>query len=109
MHIRRYQDSDWSEVCKVHNMARPIEVGCFMPCTNVFTLEEVAEDDGFFAGECFVACINNQVVGFVCIEPPELSWLYVSPDYHRQGIGKKLVEYTEIELIFYKCPKNINR
>ena len=94
MHIRRYQDSDWPEVCEVHNAARPIEVGQFMPSTDVFTLEDVAEDDGFFTGDCFVACTNGRIVGFVCIAPPELSWLYVSPNYHRQGIGKKLVEYV---------------
>lgn len=94
MYIRRYQDSDWSEVCEVHNAARPIEVGDFMHCADVLALEDVAEEDGFFTGDCFVACTNQQVVGFVCIEIPELSWLYVSPDYHRQGIGKQLVAFV---------------
>ena len=98
MRIRRYRDSDWLEVCEVHNTARPIEVGGFMPCANLLTLEEVAEEDGFFAGNCFVAYMSDRVVGFVCIEPPELSWLYVLPAYHRQGIGKQLVEYVLPEL-----------
>ena len=94
MHIRRYQDSDWSEVCQVHNTARLIEVSSFMPGTEVLALEDVAEEDGFFSSDCFVACTNNRVVGFVCIKPPELSWLYVSPEHHRQGIGKQLVDHV---------------
>ncbi|MBE9030507.1 GNAT family N-acetyltransferase [filamentous cyanobacterium LEGE 11480] len=94
MHIRRYQDSDWSEVCTVHDAARPIEVDNFMPGAAVLALEDVAEEDEFFAGDCFVALMNNHIVGFMCIEPPELSWLYVSPNYHRRGVGQQLVEYV---------------
>ena len=94
MYIRRYQESDWSSVCEVHNAARWIEVGDFMPAGEVLPLESVAEDDGFFESECFVACADEQAVGFVCIEPPELAWLYVHPDYHRLGIGTMLVEHV---------------
>jgi hypothetical protein len=83
MYIRRYRDSDWSEVCEVHNTARPIEVGYFMPCSDAFALEDVAKDDGFFIGNRFVDCTNGRVFGFVCIKPPEPSWLSVSPGYYR--------------------------
>ncbi|MEM9090641.1 MAG: GNAT family N-acetyltransferase [Cyanobacteria bacterium P01_F01_bin.53] len=92
MHIRQYQESDWSAVCEIHDAARPIEVSSFMPGAEALPLKNVAEEDGFFESECFVACEHDKVVGFVCIEPPELSWLYVSPEHHRQGVGKQLVE-----------------
>ena len=88
MHIRPYQENDWSDVCQVHDAARSIDVSTFMPSGEVLPLAEAAKEDGFFDSECFVICVQHQVVGFVCIEPPELSWLYVSPKHHRQGIGR---------------------
>ena len=94
MHIRSYQKSDWPDVCQVHDAARSLEVSAFMPSDEVFTLAEAAEEDGFFDSECFVACVHHQVVGFIGIEPPMLTWLYVSPTYHRQGIGRSLMHHV---------------
>lgn len=41
-----------------------------MPVAEIHPLEDVAEDDDFFAGDCFVACINGQVVGLCASNHP---------------------------------------
>lgn len=45
----------------------------------------------------FVAIANGQVAGFLTIDTPfpetrEITWMAVSPDHRRQGIGRALVE-----------------
>jgi len=92
--VRDYSDADWLAVCCVHDNARPIEISSFAPTESVEPMSEVARADGFFASKQYVACVNEQVVGFICIEDEELTWLYVHPDFHRQGIGRSLVEHV---------------
>ncbi|MEN8445562.1 MAG: GNAT family N-acetyltransferase [Cyanobacteria bacterium J06555_13] len=96
--VREYSNSDWETVCDIHDRARPYEIRSFAPGASIEPMAEVAEEDGFFDGQQFVACVNQQVVGFVCIENEELTWLYVSPDFHRQGIGRRLVEPVRPQL-----------
>ncbi|MGI8935887.1 MAG: GNAT family N-acetyltransferase [Phormidesmis sp.] len=98
MKVRPYADSDWQMVCQIHDLARPLEVKRFMPTQVIMTMEEIAQEDGFFDSQCYVAETDGLLRGFICIQPPELTWLYVSPDYHRQGIGRALVEAVEEEL-----------
>ncbi len=48
-------------------------------------------------GPGYVALINGSVAGFVTLDRPfpetvEITWMAVSPDRHRQGIGRALVE-----------------
>ena len=92
--IDKYQTDDWGAVCVVHDRARPLEVGGFMPGDVVDCMTAVYEEDGFFDGQQFVARLNEKVVGFVCIDGEELTWLYVDPEYHRQGIGRLLMEHV---------------
>jgi ribosomal protein S18 acetylase RimI-like enzyme len=64
-----------------------------------FGIEEGLEDLRHCAGTepGFVAITNGQVAGFLTIATPfpetrEITWMAVSPDHHRQGIGRALVE-----------------
>lgn len=93
--IRDYQTSDWDAVCDVHDRARPLEVQNFMPPEEIETLVEAYEEDGFFDGQQFVAEQEGNIVGFVCIDGEELTWMYVDPDIHRQGIGRLLFEHVK--------------
>ncbi|MEM7333038.1 MAG: GNAT family N-acetyltransferase [Chloroflexota bacterium] len=95
IHIRPYQPSDWEAVCDVHDRARPLEIIHFMPVDEIQALVDVYEEDGFFDGQQFVAEQNGKVVGFVCVDAEELTWLYVDPNSHRQGIGRLLFEHVK--------------
>jgi|GEM_PF-668827 len=97
--IREFSNWDWEAVCDVHDRARPYEVGSFVSVNQIQPMSEVAHEDGFFNGKQYVACIEERVVGFICINKEELTWLYVDPNYHRQGIGKRLVEQVRSQLI----------
>ena len=96
--VRDYSEPDWPAVCDVHDNAHPIEISSFAPKESSEPMSEVAQADGFFDGQRYVACVDEQVVGFICIEKEELTWLYVHPDFHRQGIGRSLVEHVRSQL-----------
>lgn len=77
-----------------------------MPLQAVSKMEAIAQEDGFFDAKCYVAELDSPIdgsrdsslAGFICIEPPALTWLYVSPKHHRQGIGRALVASVMAEL-----------
>jgi ribosomal protein S18 acetylase RimI-like enzyme len=46
----------------------------------------------FHRSEKFVACIMDEVVGFVGVDENLVSWLYVDPDYFGLGIGRELLQ-----------------
>ena len=90
--VRKYQESDWESVCSVHDLSRPYEVGMFVPIEVIQPMSEVAAEDGFYDGNQFVADLDGNVVGFICVRREELTWLYVHPDYHGKGMGRALFE-----------------
>lgn len=57
-------------------------------------MAEVAQKERFYDGTTFVAEHEGRVVGFVTVEGPELTWLYVDPDRHGRGIGRALFEHV---------------
>lgn len=90
--IRAYTDQDWPAICAIHDAARPIELSG-VPMIEPFTpMSKAAHEEFFFDSDCFVAEIDGRVVGFVAVDGAELTWLYVHPDLHRQGIGTRLAE-----------------
>lgn len=58
------------------------------------SLAATAENEGLFEGEVWVACDDKTVVGFIAFVDDEVTWLYVSPDHYRQGIGKSLLRHA---------------
>ena len=58
------------------------------------TLEATADTEGLFDGEVVVAEAAGEVCGFVACADGELTWLYVEPSRHRQGIGRQLLRHA---------------
>ncbi len=50
------------------------------------------------SGTTWIAEIDGEPVGFVNYRAPDLRFIYVHPDFHRQGIGKLLMTKAMDEL-----------
>lgn len=98
VHFRPYEDSDWPDLCEVHDLARLDELKSSVSSEAFLDLEATYESEGLFDGEVWVAHVNTQVVGFVAVAEDEVNWLYVHPAYYRKGIGRKL-----LQLILQRC------
>ncbi|ESA34096.1 gcn5 family acetyltransferase [Leptolyngbya sp. Heron Island J] len=91
--LRAYCHEDWSSVCAIHDRARPYELEDSCDPQALVPLADEQEDrDNFHRSEKFVACIHEQVVGFIGVDENLISWLYVDPEYFRQGIGRELLQ-----------------
>jgi ribosomal protein S18 acetylase RimI-like enzyme len=90
--LRAYRDDDWPAVCAVHDRARPDELrGSCDPRVFVPLAADAADAASFARSLKFVACVEEQVVGFVGVDGTYLSWLYVDPAWYRRGIGRQLL------------------
>ena len=91
--IRKYLETDWIVTCKIHDQARPLELAGSCDARGFVPL---AEDQGdileFKRCVKHGACIADEVVGFVGTNRAEVSWLYVDPRFHGQGIGRRLLQ-----------------
>ena len=91
--IREYHKDDWLLTCSIHDAARPIELkGSCDPRAFVPLAEDTSELEDFHRSQKFVACINNDVVGFVGVDEDEVTWLYVDPSMSGKGIGRRLLQ-----------------
>ena len=98
--IRPYQARDWEGVCRAHDAARLLEVETFIPDNVTLPMEKAVDIDGnFFEGDVFVAVgESDEVLGFIAVRGDELTWMYVHPDHHREGVASALVEHVRTSL-----------
>ena len=90
--IRAYQDSDWMVVSAIHDKARPIELkGSCDPRAFVPLAEDKDDLAEFRQSQKLVACLEDDIVGFVGIDGSDVGWLYVDPAVSGQGIGRRLL------------------
>ncbi|MFE0589424.1 GNAT family N-acetyltransferase [Micromonospora echinospora] len=92
--IRPYRPDDWAAIARIHDAARldelrqGAEVAAFLPLT------DIAESEGLFDGDVWVAEQSGEVVGFVAFADDEITWLYVDPARYRQGHGRALLRHA---------------
>ena len=89
--IRPYRAEDWPSLCAVHDAARPDELKGSCDPRAFVPLEEDPEAEELRRCTIFVAVDGSDVVGFAGVDGDYLGWLYVRPDYYRQGIGRRLL------------------
>lgn len=92
--LRPYRQEDWPCLCAIHDEARrhELQAACLMDA--YLTLEQTAQNEGLFDGELVVAELGGRVLGFVAWCQAELTWLYVDPALHRQGLGRALLRHA---------------
>lgn len=97
--IRPYQESDWPEICRVYDAAKPLElrVDGIQP-----VFPPLAEDkmwaDNFRHNEVFVATDGEGLTGFAGFTGPYIGWMFVDPAHFRRGIGRALLRRVLAEM-----------
>ncbi len=94
MNIRKYSDNDWQTLCCVHDAARLHELRSTIGSQAFEPLADIAEEEGLFSYDIWVADNSSQVVGFVATYDNRIDWLYVHPDFHRRGFGRALLRHA---------------
>ncbi|MGN0778006.1 MAG: GNAT family N-acetyltransferase [Aristaeellaceae bacterium] len=92
--IRPYEERDWQAIEAIHDAARMQELTLAGLADAFIPLAQAAVSEGLFDYTVEVAEQAGQVVGFVAYTPEELAWLYVAPQWMRQGIGRALVRHV---------------
>jgi ribosomal protein S18 acetylase RimI-like enzyme len=91
LHLRPYRDLDWLAICRVHDLARPLELRGSCDMRAFVPIEADPEVADLKRSQKIVAEVDGYVVGFVGVDGDELAWLYVDPAHHSQGIGRRLL------------------
>lgn len=92
--IRAYTPADWQAIEEIHDAARLQELTLAGLAEAFLPLAVAAEREDLFGYELYVAQKDGKTVGFTAFIEEELAWLYVHPEYQRQGIGKALGEFA---------------
>lgn len=92
--LRRYNLEDWDAIAEIHDRARLDELKASVGTEAFLSLAATAEEEELFAGEVWVACCDQSILGFVAFADDEVNWLYVSPSHYRQGIGRLLLRHA---------------
>ncbi|ADY57014.1 GCN5-related N-acetyltransferase [Syntrophobotulus glycolicus DSM 8271] len=94
MVIRAYTEKDWEEVCHVFDRAKPDEMRGSCDLKAIRPLKADKElIRSFHESKIFVAEEDGRVVGFAGYHNTLISWLFVAPQYYRQGIGRRLLNW----------------
>lgn len=94
MCIRKYENSDFDQLCHVMDRARLQELKT-ANMEQVFIQLGNAPYLGYLLKcKIYVATKEEKIVGFVVLRPHELSFLYVDPTFQKHGVGKKLMEFA---------------
>ena len=92
--IRPYQDTDFADLCKIHDPARQSELTLAGLADAFLPLSIAAERESLFDYRVYVAEYDGIAAGFVAFSEDEIAWLYVDTNYSRRGIGTSLLRYA---------------
>ena len=92
--IGKYQRKDFEQLCIIHDQARKQELKAANLLSAFKPLKVAAFEEDLFSYNIYVATIAEKIVGFVAFSDDELAWLYVDPNFQKQGIGSKLIEFS---------------
>lgn len=92
--IRPYAPEDWEEIRRIHDAARMLELRASVGEAAFLGLEETAESEGLFDGALEVIEHEGRVRGFVAYTPTDLTWLYVDPEVHGRGLGRRMLQHA---------------
>src|SRR5258706_13285274 len=95
---REYQDKDWKAICQIHDRARPDELVGSCDPRGFIPIEQDKEVEDLKRSYKHVACVDDQVVGFVGVDGVYLAWLYIHPDHYGKGIGRELLRIALREM-----------
>ena len=96
--IRPFQPADWKTLCEIHDRARPDELLGSCDPQAFIPIEDDEEVEHLKKCQKIVAIRDHSVVGFIGVDADYIGWLYVHPEYYRQGIGRKLLQ-SGLELV----------
>ncbi len=94
INVRPYEPTDWPRLCEIHDASRLDELRLTVGTDAFLNLEQTAKNEGLFDGQLFVAEVEAAVQGFVAYSDEELTWLYVDPQFYRQGVGCALIQHA---------------
>lgn len=94
MCIRKYEISDFDQLCHVMDRARLQELKTANMEQVFIQLRDAPYLGYLLKCKIYVATKEEKIVGFVGLRPHELSFLYVDPTFQNLGIGKKLMEFA---------------
>jgi ribosomal protein S18 acetylase RimI-like enzyme len=90
--IRDYEISDWKEVCRVFNAAKPLELATAQVESSFVPLEKDEPRLAAFSRSTVIVWHDRaQVVGFAGYEGAYIGWLFVDPPFFRRGIARALL------------------
>lgn len=94
MLIRKYENSDFDQLCHVMDRARMQELNTANMEQVFIQLRDAPYLEYLLECKIYVAVNEERLVGFVGLRPHELSFLYVDPTFQKHGVGKKLIEFA---------------
>ena len=90
--VRSYHPADWQSLCQIHDLARPDELAGSCDPRAFVPLENDKEVEHLKLCQKIVAFSDDRVAGFIGVDDGYIGWLYIHPDFHRQGIGRDLLK-----------------
>lgn len=101
VNTRKYKDDDWDQIRRVYDAARYTELLKTLGIGAFESLKAIADEEQLFDAEIWVAEAQGTLVGFAATEDNRVDWLYVHPDFHGRGIGRRLLQEAVT-----RCGKN---
>ena len=74
--IRKYKNTDYVQLCKVHDEARMQELIVGNAVDLYAPLEVAIYKEELFSETIYVAEVNNRIIGFVAFKENELGYIY---------------------------------